>query len=86
MTLRDDSITMRQMLDNAQRAIKHTTGKSVDEVLEDELLGLALVRLVEVIGEAANRMSPETRAKYPQSTVAASNRHTQPCHSCIRHG
>lgn len=66
MTLRDDSITMRQMLDNAQRAIKHTTNKSVDDVFEDELLGLALVRLVEVIGEAANRVAPETRAKYPQ--------------------
>ena len=66
MTLRDDSITMRQMPDNARRAIKHTNNKSVDDVIEDELLGLALVRLVAVIGEAANRVAPETRARYPQ--------------------
>jgi uncharacterized protein with HEPN domain len=29
------------------------------------MLELALVRLVEIIGEAAGRIGPETKAKYP---------------------
>jgi uncharacterized protein with HEPN domain len=30
------------------------------------LLGYAVVRAVEIVGEAASRISPETRAVYPQ--------------------
>ena len=66
MTLRDDSISMRQMLDHAREAIQFTVGKSLDDVLKDRLLGLGLVRLMEIFGEAANRIPPETRALHPR--------------------
>lgn len=78
MTRRDDSITMRQMLDHAREAIQFTAGKSLDDVLNDRLLGLALVRLTEILGEAANRVPPETRARYPRvqwrQAIATRNR------------
>lgn len=66
MTLRDDSISMRQMLDHAREAIQFMDGKSLDDVLNDRLLGLALTRLMEVLGEAANRIPAETRSLYPR--------------------
>jgi uncharacterized protein with HEPN domain len=65
LTLHDDSITMRQMLDHAREAIQFTADKSLDDVLNDRLLGLALARLIEILGEAANRISPDTMTRYP---------------------
>lgn len=32
----------------------------------DRMLNLALVRLLEILGEAANRVPPEERATYPE--------------------
>jgi len=65
MSRHDDTITMRQILDQARKALAFTEGKSLDDVLNDEVLGLALIRLLEVVGEAANRVSAQTRAAHP---------------------
>ncbi|HEX5165651.1 MAG TPA: HepT-like ribonuclease domain-containing protein [Thermomicrobiales bacterium] len=65
MTLRDHTISMRRMLDHARMAIKHTTDRSLDDVERDEVLRMALVRMVEVVGEAANRVPPEIRTLHP---------------------
>jgi uncharacterized protein with HEPN domain len=40
-------------------------GKSEEEFLEDRPLQLALVGLLEIIGEAANRVPPEDRGRFP---------------------
>jgi len=50
MSRHDDTITMRQMLDQAHKALAFTEDKSLDDVLNDEVLGLALIRSLEVIG------------------------------------
>jgi uncharacterized protein with HEPN domain len=42
-----------------------SNGKSPENLVEDRLLGLALVRLMEIIGEAANRISKEERSMHP---------------------
>jgi len=34
--------------------------------MQDRLLSLALVRCIEIIGEAASKVSPETRSKYAE--------------------
>ncbi len=53
-------------------------GKTRDDLDADRMLELALVRLMEIIGEAAGRISPETRAKLPEipwsDVVAMRNR------------
>lgn len=66
MTRRDDAITLRQMLEYAKEAIALTTGKSRTDVESDRVLCLATVRLLEIIGEAAGRVSKETQCKNPQ--------------------
>jgi uncharacterized protein with HEPN domain len=52
------------MLDAAGKAIKLTAGKSKLEVDSDEVLILALVRLLEIIGEAAGCITDEYRQRY----------------------
>jgi uncharacterized protein with HEPN domain len=65
MTQRDLQIPLRHMLDHAREALTLTQGKSEAEVLADRVLCLALIRLLEVIGEAANRVPAPERLQHP---------------------
>ena len=65
MSRHDDNVRLHHMLDHARIALRHGKGKSSADIADDELLSLALVRALEVIGEAANRVSAETRATIP---------------------
>jgi uncharacterized protein with HEPN domain len=59
MSRHDDLVSLRQMLHQASTAVRIAFGKSAEEIEADELLGPALIRYLEVIGEAAGRVSPE---------------------------
>jgi uncharacterized protein with HEPN domain len=54
------------MRDFTRKALKLTQGKSRADLENDEVLRLALTRLVELIGEAASHVPPETQAQYPE--------------------
>jgi homoaconitate hydratase len=54
------------MLDYAIEARGFSSGKTSADLDSDRSLHLALTRLIEIIGEAANRVSTPTRARYPE--------------------
>jgi uncharacterized protein with HEPN domain len=54
------------MLDHAREALDMIHGKSRKELDNERILQLALVRLVEIIGEAASKVTPEYRSKHPE--------------------
>lgn len=54
------------MLDHAREAVMLAEGKTEDDLQNHRLLQLGLVRLVEVIGEAAAGVPPEERQQYPE--------------------
>ncbi len=56
---------MQHMLEAAAKALRFVKGKQRADVEQDELLQLALTRLVTIIGEAASRITAETRTKHP---------------------
>jgi uncharacterized protein with HEPN domain len=61
---KQDLIRLRHMLDAGRKAIRLAEGQDrsvLDD--EDDPLADALVRLVSVIGEAANRLSESTRSE-----------------------
>lgn len=66
MTRRDPLHSYRDMLSYAQEAVALTKGKQRSDVDTDRLLNLALVRLLEVIGEAANRISVKEQQQHPE--------------------
>ena len=66
MTHRDDPTRLRHMLDHASEAVEMTRDRSRADLDADRMLNLALVRLLEVVGEAATRVSLETRELHPQ--------------------
>ena len=61
----DDVIRIRHMIDTAQTVRRFVTGRQRNELESDAMLLFALVRAVEIIGEAASKVSPETRSATP---------------------
>lgn len=53
------------MLDHAKEAVDLLVGKEETELSRNRVLELALVRLIEIIGEAANRLPIENQSRYP---------------------
>jgi uncharacterized protein with HEPN domain len=66
MSKRDPAIFFQHMLDHAQETVTLVQGKTRADLDADRLLNLALVRLLEIIGEAANRIPKTEQARYPQ--------------------
>lgn len=56
--------SLRHMLDHAREAVSMVRGKRRADLDTDRKLNLALVRLLEIIGEAAGRISKEDRDRY----------------------
>lgn len=48
----DDRIRLRHMLDATEEALSFTVGKKREDLDSDRMLSLALVRTIEIIGEA----------------------------------
>ena len=66
MSHHEDRIRLRHMLDHAREALTMVNGRSRSDLDTDRQLNLALVRLLEIVGEAANRVSTETRDRHPE--------------------
>ena len=65
MSRRDDRLLLQDMLDHARVAIEATRGKQRDDLDRDPIFRAAVERFIEIIGEAATRLSPERRDKMP---------------------
>ncbi len=63
--LRDDVILL-DILDSAKTAIEYVAGKTQSEFLSDRQCQDAVIRRLEIIGEAARRLSEETRTAHPE--------------------
>lgn len=60
-----DRIRLRHMLEAIEAAERFRLGRTRLDLDSDEMLRFALVRAVEIVGEAAAKVTPETRARLP---------------------
>lgn len=78
MTLREESVRLRHMLEHAREAVEICRRRCRSDLDADRLLNLALVRLIEVVGEAASKVSGDVREGNPdipwREIVAMRNR------------
>ena len=64
MSHHNTSVSLRHMLDHAVEAMDMVKGKTRADLDKDRKLNLALVRLLEIIGEAATRIPKEDQTRY----------------------
>ena len=53
------------MLDAARDALDFAQGKTQEDLPQNRMLALAIVKSIQTIGEAAAHVPPETREQYP---------------------
>jgi uncharacterized protein with HEPN domain len=63
---KDDWVYVSHMLDTARQGLRIASGKSRAQYDDDETLRLALTHIIQVIGEAAQRVSTEFRQEHPE--------------------
>ena len=66
MSRRDDTVPMRHMLDYAREVVAMIHGRTRQDLDTDRMFQLALTHLIEIIGEAANRVTTAGHARYPE--------------------
>jgi len=66
MSRRDDSVPMRHMLDHAREAVAMIGGRTRRNLDTDRMLQLSVAHLIEIIGEAASRVTLPGRDRYAE--------------------
>ena len=65
MSRHEPKTSLRQMRDHAHEIIELVSVRDRRDLDSDRLLALALVRLLEIVGEAAGRVPADERARLP---------------------
>jgi uncharacterized protein with HEPN domain len=63
---KDDWIYIEHMLEMSRKAINAIHGKDRTAYDEDDILQMGLAHLIQIIGEAANQVSPEFQKAHPE--------------------
>ncbi len=61
----DDAIRIRHMVEAGESALHFVAGRRREDLDSDEMLRFALVQAVQIVGEAATKVSAQTRAANP---------------------
>lgn len=64
--LRDDFIRVRHMLDAAKEAISFVDNKTRDDLENNRMLALSIVKSIEIVGEAASKVTKGSREEHPE--------------------
>lgn len=64
--LKDDEIRLRHMLEAARQATSFVENRTREELDNDRQLELALIKAIEIIGEAATKLTKQCRDTSPQ--------------------
>jgi uncharacterized protein with HEPN domain len=62
---RNDLIRIRHMLDSAKEAISFIKDRERSDLDTDRMLVLSLIKSIEIMGEAASKVTKESRDVYP---------------------
>jgi uncharacterized protein with HEPN domain len=60
----DDLTRLKYIRDSAQEALSFVKNRTREDLDNERMLSLALVKLIEIMGEAANNVSESSQTKY----------------------
>ena len=84
MSKRDDRVGLVDMRNYAVEPVELTEGITLNKLFEDRIRQLALLKLVETVGEAANRVSERTKAETRYDSLASDHWSAQPACPRVR--
>jgi uncharacterized protein with HEPN domain len=61
-----DAVRLRHMMEAAEEALSFAQGHARHDLDQNCMLSMAITRCIEIIGEAAAKISPETKARCPE--------------------
>lgn len=70
----DDGVRLHHLVESAETAIRFVEGRERADLDDDEMLRLALTKLVEIVGEAAKQVTSATRSQFPAVPWSAAAR------------
>ena len=62
-----DKERLQHILEAIDRIIRYTSGKTYEDLVSDDMMYYAVVKNIEIIGEAANMLTPLFVATHPQT-------------------
>ncbi len=62
----DDRIRIEHMIDAAGSVARFVAGRTREDLDANEMMRFALVRAIEIVGEAASKISAETKGVHPE--------------------
>ena len=75
---KSDSVRVQHMLDSARLAIKLSSQRSRADLDDDVMLRLSLVKLVEIVGEAARQVTAGRARGFPGGALGGRRWHKEP--------
>lgn len=66
LSMRDDRIYLRHMLDATEKALKYRSTMSFEDFVQDEMRVDAVIRELMIVGEAAAHLSENFRISHPE--------------------
>jgi uncharacterized protein with HEPN domain len=70
MSRHEDSVFLRQMIDHIEEAAALAKGRTREDLESDRLFFLGLLKLVEIVGEAATRVSKGDASRVFRDSLA----------------
>lgn len=65
--LHRDKERLRHILEAIDRVVRYTKGKSQEDLLNDDMIYYAVVKNIEIMGEAANMLTDSFVSTHPQT-------------------
>ena len=78
--LKPDIVRLQHMVDAASEALSFIADKSKSELKTDRALALALVKSIEIVGEAASKVSREVKVAVRGYSLGRHRCHAQSSH------
>jgi uncharacterized protein with HEPN domain len=81
-----DAIRLRHMQEAVMLALNMAKGRSRADLATDPMLAMALTRCLEILGEAASKLSDELRLRFPKHRIREDDLDAKPsCSRLFRH-
>ena len=62
-----DKVRLEHIVQAIERIKRYTNGKRFDDLVEDDMMYYAVVKNIEIIGEAANLLTNEFKSEHPDT-------------------